>query len=112
MKLYTRITATVLLLALALTVLAACGNSLSGTYKTDSVMESYTSLTFSGNKVTIKVFALGAEVSSAEGTYKLSDGSINITLGEGESSDLSGDLSFTKNEDGSIKIGMLTFKKQ
>lgn len=62
--------------------------------------------------MTIKVFAPGAKISYAEGTYKLSKGSINITLIEGEGSELSGDLAFGENEDGSIKIGLMTCNKK
>lgn len=107
-----RIIAAVLVLSLALCVLCACGTTLSGTYKTADVFGSYTAVTFSGSKITIKAFLAGNEVSSAEGKYKIEDGSITITLNEGEESDLSGSLAFAKNDDGSIKIGLLTFTKQ
>ncbi|MBQ7011358.1 MAG: hypothetical protein IJN63_06595 [Clostridia bacterium] len=108
----TRIIAAALVLAMAICVLCACGNNLSGTYKTAELFGSYTSVSFSGSKLTISTFVAGNQVSSAKGTYEIKDGSITITLNEGESSDLSGTLSFAKNEDGTIKIGLLTFTKQ
>ena len=107
-----RILAAALAIALTLCLLCACGNTLSGTYKTAELFGSYTSVTFSGSKLTISTFLAGNQVSTAKGTYKIEDGSITITLSEGESSELNGTLSFAKNDDGTIKIGLLTFTKQ
>lgn len=106
-----RIIAAALVVCLTLCVLCACGSTLSGTYKTAEVFGSYTSIKFSGSKMTIKAYVAGKEVSSGEAKYAIKDGTITITVTDGESS-LSGDLGFTKNDDGSIKIGLLTFTKQ
>ncbi len=106
-----RIIALALVLCLTLCFFASCGSTLSGTYKTAEVFGSYTSIKFSGSKMTIKAYAAGNEITSAEAKYKIKDGTITITVTDGESS-LSGDLAFTKNDDGSIKIGILTFEKQ
>ena len=106
-----RIIALALVLCLTLCFFASCGSTLSGTYKTAEVFGSYTSLKFSGSKVTIKAYGAGNAVSSGEAKYAIKDGTITITVTDGESS-LSGDLAFAKNDDGSIKIGLLTFTKQ
>ena len=106
-----RIIALALVLCLTLCFFASCGSTLSGTYKTAEVFGSYTSLKFSGSKVTIKAYVAGAEVTSAEADYAIKDGTITVTVTNGESA-ISGDLAFEKNDDGSIKIGLLTFTKQ
>ena len=106
-----RIIAFALVVCLTLCVLCACGNTLSGTYKTAEVFGSYTSIKFSGSKMTIKAYVAGAEVTSAEAKYTIKDGTITVTVTDGESA-ISGDLAFAKNDDGSIKIGLLTFTKQ
>ena len=106
-----RIIALALVLCLTLCFFASCGSTLSGTYKTAEVLGSYTSLRFSGSKVVIKTYVAGNEVTSAEAKYKIKDGTITVTVTDGESA-ISGDLAFTKKDDGSIKIGLLTFTKQ
>ena len=82
-----------------------------GTYRTDEVLGSYTELKFSGSKVTINVYAVGTLASGTECTYELKDTSIVITVPDGESAALSGELAFSENDDGSLKIGVLTFHK-
>lgn len=91
--------------------LVACGNKLSGTYKTDSVLGSYMSYTFDGDKVTFEVVAAGISTVKIDGTYKIDGEKITLTWGD-ETSDkaLSGELDFEKTDDG-IKIGILELKK-
>lgn len=100
-----------LLLCLIGGVFASCGKTLSGTYQTEKVLETYTELKFSGSKVTISVYAVGAQVSSVECTYELKDTSIVITVPDGENAPLSGEMSFEKTDD-TLKIGALTFHKK
>ena len=109
MKNTLRIAATLLLLCLIGGAFAACTKTLSGTYRTDEVLGSYTELKFSGSKVTINVYAVGTLASGTECTYELKDTSIVITVPDGESAALSGELAFSENDDGCLKIGVLTF---
>lgn len=88
--------------------LAACGNKLKGTYKTEEVFGSYVSYTFDGNKVTVTTYVLGTKALELEGTYEINkDGDeITITYSDAENTDdvISGTQTFEKG-DGYIKIG-------
>lgn len=92
--------------------LVACGNKLSGTYKTDGKLL-YQSYTFDGDKVTVKTYVAGAKVLEFEGTYKISDNEITITYAEDEETGdalAAGTYEFAETEDG-IKIGVVELKK-
>ena len=112
-KNFIRAVAVVLMLAALCTVLASCGKTLSGTYSAE-VLGTGATMTFKGSKVTTSYKALGTELYSVTGTYKIEDSKITITY-EGENAeeakDYAGTFDFTENEDGSIKIGLVTYKK-
>lgn len=106
-----KIVALILVSIMMVGMLTACGKTLKGTYKTDSVLGSYTSFTFSGSKVTWKSYLVGNEVASITGTYKIDGDSITFTWDSDDSGDApTGSMSFEETEDG-IKIGVLTLKK-
>ena len=88
--------------------LAACGNKLKGTYKTEETWGSYVSYTFDGNEVTVKTYVAGVKLLELEGTYEINKDAdeITITYGDEQESDdiISGTQSFEKG-DGYIKIG-------
>lgn len=91
--------------------LVACGNKLSGTYKTEEKLGSYMSYTFDGDKVTCKLVAAGITAATLEGTYKIDGDKITLTWNSDEiDGALAGELDFTKTDDG-IKIGVLELKK-
>ena len=98
--------------------LVACGMQLKGEYRTKEVAGSYVSYTFSGNKVTVKTFALGMKVLELEGTYEINKDANEITItyasgdeAEGNEDVVSGTQSFEKGED-YIKIGTLKLNLQ
>ena len=103
--------ATMAILLLALT-LVACGATLSGTYSAE-VAGTGKTYAFKGNKVTISYKFLGTEVYSYDGTYKIEDDQITITIDsdDKDAKDLKGTFDFEKTDDG-IKIGIVTYKKQ
>lgn len=88
--------------------LAACGNKLKGTYKSDEAFGSYMTYTFDGDKVTVVAYALTMKVMEVQGTYEINkDGNeITFTYGEGEDTGdaPTGTVAFEKG-DGYIKIG-------
>lgn len=88
--------------------LAACGNTLKGTYKSDEIAGSYTTYTFDGDKVTVTAYLLTMKVMEVQGTYEINkDGNeITFTYGEGEDTGdaPTGTVAFEKG-DGYIKIG-------
>ena len=114
MKMTAKLLSVVLVLTMLISLLAACGNTLDGTYKAD-VFGSGMSYTFSGNKVTLNVTVLGAVVATVEGTYEIGDGTITLTFtGEEESAkEYSGTFDFAADEDGdSITIGIVEYEKE
>ena len=92
--------------------LASCGKTLSGEYRTEELMGTYTSYIFKGNKITKNSYVLGNKVSDAsyEGTYKIDGSEITITYGDKDNSKTE-TLTFEELDDGSIKIGVITYKK-
>ncbi|MBR2460637.1 MAG: hypothetical protein IKB34_05360 [Clostridia bacterium] len=110
-----KVVALVLLAATLCTVFAACGKKLSGEYYMGdkTVTKSYTTYTFSGSKVTVNVYLLGQKVGdeSFEAKYSIKDGEITMTWTDSEDKEQSSTQTFEELEDGSIKIGALTFKK-
>lgn len=108
-----RVLALVLIAAALCTVFASCGKKLSGSYSAE-VLGTGATMEFKGSKVTTTYKALGQIVYTVEGTYEIEDNKITITY-EGdkaeEAKDYAGTFDFVENEDGSIKIGLITYKK-
>ena len=103
---------TVVILCVAL---FSCGKKLSGEYYMGdkNITKSYTTYAFSGSKVTVDVYLLGNKVGdqSFEGKYSIKDGEITITWKDAEGEEHSNTQTFEEAEDGSIRIGALSFKK-
>lgn len=85
---------------------------LNGTYKTDEVLGTYVSCTFSGSKVTCTTYVLGTKAIETTGTYEINGDEITFTWENSEDSKdaVSGTQTFEKTDDG-IKIGVQTLKK-
>ena len=107
-----RIFAAVMAILLVTLTLAACGATLSGTYSAE-VAGTGKTYAFKGNKVTVSYKFLGTEVYSYDGTYKIEDDKITITIDseDKDAKDLKGTFDFEKTDDG-IKIGVIEYKKQ
>lgn len=106
-----KIVALILVSIMMVGMLTACAKTLSGTYKTDAVLGTYASYTFSGSKVTFKSYLAGNEVASVSGKYEIDGDSITFTWDSSDTGDaLTGTKTFEETEDG-IKIGILTLKK-
>lgn len=112
MKKTLRIVALAMVAIMLCVTLASCAKTLSGEYRSAEALGSYTSYTFKGNKVTFNSYVLGNKVEAAcyEGTYKIDGSEIIITTGEGDDKKTE-TLTFEEFEDGSIKIGMVTYNK-
>lgn len=113
MKNTAKLLSTALIFILLLTLLTACANRLSGTYKAE-VLGSGMAYTFSGNKVTLNVTALGAVIATVDGTYEIDDGKITLSFSgdDEEAKEYSGTFDFSRDDDGdSIKIGMFEYEK-
>ena len=115
MKKTLRIVAVAMIAVMLCLCLASCGKSLSGEYYfgDKSVSKTYTTYTFSGNKVTVEAFILGQKVGddSFEGTYAIKDGEITFTYKNAKGEEKTSTQSFEELEDGSIKIGLVNYKK-
>ena len=115
MKNTVRVIAVVLLICMLGLTLVSCGKKLSGEYYMGdkTLTKSYTTYEFSGSKVTVDVYLLGNKVGdeSFEGKYSIKDGEITISWKDAEGEEKSNTQTFEELEDGSIKIGALTFKK-
>ncbi len=112
MKKTLRIVALAMVAIMLCVTLASCAKTLSGEYRSAEAFGSYTSISFKGNKITYNSYVLGNKVEAAsyEGTYKIDGNEITITTGEGEDKK-NETLTFEEFEDGSIKIGMVTYNK-
>ena len=115
MKKTVRIIALALLAVMLCVCLASCGKTLSGEYYwgDKSVSKSYTTYTFSGNKVTVEAYVLGNKVGndSFEGKYEIKDDEIIITYEDNSGEEKTLTQTLEQLEDGSIKIGVVTYKK-
>ena len=106
---------TVLALALVsvmlVCTLASCGGVKSGEYRfgTDNSYEGYI---FKGSKVTNVKYIAGEKLDSftKEGKYKIEDDEIIFTWIDSDGKETTDTKSFVENEDGSIKIGLVTYK--
>lgn len=108
MKKFTKI----LCVALALLMLASCAQTLSGTYKAET-LGTGASYTFKGNNVTVDVLFLGTVATTLNGTYEISDNKITLTFSDTESEEAknySGTYDFSET-DTSIKIGLIEYTK-
>ena len=115
MKKTIRIIAVAMVAVMLCLCLASCGKTLSGEYYLGdkTVTKSYTTYTFNGNKVSVEVYLLGQKVGddSFEGTYEIKDGEIKISYKNAAGEEKSSTQAFEELDDGSIKIGILTYKK-
>ena len=109
MKKSVRILAIAMVAVMLCLTLASCGKTLSGRYEL-TVAGSGMELEFDGKKVTYIAKALGAEITSVEGTYEIKDDKITLSFdGDNESAKtMEGTFDFEEGED-YIKIG--TFGK-
>ena len=114
-KTFLKVVALMLVAVIASLALVSCGKTLSGEYYMGdkTLTKSYTQYAFSGSKVTVDVYLLGNKVGSDsfEGKYSIKDGEITITWKNDEGEEKSSTQTFEELDDGSIKIGTLTFKK-
>ena len=113
MKKSVRILAVVMAVLMVTLVLASCGKTLKGVYSAE-IAGTGNTLEFSGKKVTITYKFLGKQVGDAvEGTYKIEDNKITITV-ESDNQDigsLNGTFDFEEGE-GYIKIGIIKYTKK
>jgi len=103
----TRILALGLCSLILLSVLAGCAETLSGTYKAET-LGTGVSYTFKGKNVKVEVLVLGSVTAVLEGTYEIKDGSITLTFGDTENEEAKtygGTFDFEKGED-FVKIGL------
>ncbi len=113
MKRSIRTIAAVMLIVIVISALSSCAETLSGTYKAET-LGTGASYTFDGKNVRVDVLVLGAVVTSLEGTYEISDGKITFTFGNAEGEDAkqySGTFDFAETET-SVKIGMIEYTKE
>ena len=112
MKKTVKILALVMVAAMLCCVLASCGNTLKGTYKTDGLFGiGEVKYTFDGDKFTYAyVPGVDALAITLNGTYVIEDNQITLTLSDGseDSQSISGTHAFEKGDD-YIKIGGSTY---
>lgn len=108
MKTSLRIMAVALAVLMLALVVASCGTTLSGTYKTDSILGSDATMKFSGSKVTVTGKVLGG-LSETSTTYKYSIKDDKITFTDDDGKETT--QSFEKG-DGFIKVGGVKYNKQ
>ena len=115
MKKTLRIVAVAMVAVILCLALASCGKTLKGEYYTGdkTITKTYTVYEFSGSKVTVEAYLLGNKVGddSFEGKYQIKDDEIIITYENAEGEEKKLTQSFEELEDGSIKIGVITYKK-
>lgn len=116
MKNFVRVMSVMLVVAMLAVTLVACGGVPSGTYVNGDTeyTKTYTQYTFKGSKVTFTSYAFGNKVEAAsyEGKYKVDGDEITFTWEDSEGKEQSNTVTYAENEDGSLKIGMLTYEKQ
>ena len=114
MKKIIKIVAVAMVAIMLCLCLASCGKTLSGEYRSAEVLGSYTSYDFSATKVSVDVYVLGTKVEeqSYEAKYKIGDGEITFTYEDANGDTKTNTQTFEELEDGSIKIGMVTYEKK
>ena len=113
MKKFVRILCLTLVAVMLCATLASCGGVPSGKYTNGdtAVTKSYTQYEFSGSKFVFTTYLLGNKVdaTSYEGKYKVDGEEITFTWEDSEGKEQSNTVAFAKNDDGSLKIGVLTY---
>ena len=104
-KILALVLALVMVAAMLCCVLASCGSTLKGTYSAE-VLGTGVEMTFEGKNVTITLKALGMEVGSSTGTYKIADDKITLTF-EGDNDKVNAYNGNEANKDKQIKLGNL-----
>ena len=118
MKNVVRILCVALVVTMAVISLVSCGAVPSGTYVIEggdvNLTQTYTQYKFSGSKFEYTSYLLGkkVEATSYSGKYKVEDGEITFTWKDSDGETQTKTVTYAKNEDGSLKIGLLTYKKQ
>ena len=114
MKKLVSVLSLVLVAAMLCATIASCAGVKAGKYRCgDTVLtKTYTEYTFKGSNVTVDVYVGGTKVTdeSFEAKYKVKDGEITFTWENAEGEEKTSTQTFVENEDGSIKIGALTYK--
>ena len=114
MKNLVRILSVTLVVAMIAVSLVACGGP-SGTYTfgDTSLTKTYTQYKFSGSKFEFSSYVAGnkVEATSYSGKYKVADGEITFTWKNADGEEKSDTQTYKENEDGSITIGIITYKK-
>jgi uncharacterized membrane protein len=114
MKKFVRILCLALVAVMLCATLASCAGVKAGKYRFGDtvVTKSYTDYTFKGSNVTVDVYVAGVKVTdqSFEAKYKVKDGEITFTWEDADGKEQTSTQTFVENDDGSIKIGALTFK--
>ena len=115
MKKFARILALTLVAVMLCATLASCGGVASGDYYAGDmeITKIYTVYSFSGNKVTFSSYVAGEKVDSLtrEGKYKVDGDEIIFTWVDADGKETTDTKAFAENEDGSIKIALVTYKK-
>ncbi|MBR6680957.1 MAG: hypothetical protein IKL59_06815 [Clostridia bacterium] len=117
MKKSVRIVALALVAVMLCFALVSCGKKLNGTYSA-VIAGSGAEYEFKGSKVTITVKALGTVVAEVEGKYSIDDDKITFEFESEDSKEsdkvktYNGTFDFEETDDGDIKIGIITYKKQ
>lgn len=115
MKKFARILALTLVAVMLCATLASCGGVASGDYYfgDKDTIKTYTMYSFSGNKVTFTSYVGGEKIDSAtrEGKYKVDGDEIIFTWVDADGKETTDTKAFAENEDGSIKIALVTYKK-
>lgn len=114
MKKFVRILCLALVAVTLCAILAACAGVKAGQYRwgDTTITKTYTQYTFKGSKFSVDAYVGGTKVNdeSFEGTYKVKDGEITFTWENANGEEKTSTQTFVENEDGSIKIGALTYK--
>ncbi len=114
MKKFVRILCLALVAVTLCATLASCGGVKSGEYYNGdkTVTQTYTVYTFSGSKFSVASYVAGEKLDSltVEGKYKVDGDEIVFTWKDSEGNEKTDTKAFAENEDGSIKIGLLTYK--
>ena len=116
MKNFVRVMSVMLVVAMLAVTLVACGGVPSGTYVNGdtSLTKTYTQYEFKGSKVVFTSYVGGNKVEaiSFEGKYKVDGDEITFTWKNAEGEEKTNTVTYAENEDGSLAIGPLTYKKK
>lgn len=115
-KTFLKAVALMLVAVVTCAALASCtGKKLSGDYYFGDKLltKSYTQYSFSGSKVDVAVYLGGNKVtdSSYEAKYSIKDDEITFTWEDADGEKHTNTQTFEELDNGSIKIGAITFKK-